>query len=206
MKIVFISGPPRCGKDTAAQLIATEAAEKMALDKFAIELKERCHSAYRLMLQNGMPIPWHYFEGTKDVPLAAFEGRSPRSAYIEFYRHWVEPVCGAGALGRWLVKRVKHFTALMLSRGQAIPGMVISDAGRREDCIPVIREWGADSCILIRLSREGCTFKGDSRRDFTLRDLGVRTETVVNPGDTIAGLSNAIRRAVPVLYMKLILP
>jgi len=206
VRVVFVSGPPRCGKDAAGLIIAKEGAHPMALDKFAIELKERCHSAYRLMTHRAMPLPWGYFEEQKDVPLAAFEGLSPRQAYVEFFQKWVGPVCGRDALGRWLVKRVKHFAEIMRKNGQVVPGIIITDAGRREDCLPVVSEWGALNMVQVRLSREGCTFEGDSREDFDLRNVGVRTEKVVNPGDTLAGLSNALRAAFPGLFHKILTP
>jgi hypothetical protein len=205
VRIILVSGPPRAGKDTAGQLLCAHAVGPLALDKLAVDLKERCHAAYRLFDgRTRMPLRHDYFEAQKDVMLQCFEGLTPRQAYVKFFQCWVEPVVGAGALGMWMVRRQMALMRYGLEKGMVMPaGLVITDAGRVEDCLPVIRQHGAESCTQLRVERDGCTFEGDSRVDFDLSSRGVRVATVRNPGDTMAGLLNRLREAAPWLFIEI---
>lgn len=205
-QVVLLNGPPRSGKDTVAHIICSTAAHgPWVHDKFAVELKERCHAAYRLYdSRSGLPVHHNYFEKQKDVPLQLFEGLTPRRAYIEFYEKWVAPVCGKDALGRWLVERVGYF---MFQQEKNLPAakrncaMVISDAGTPEAVQKVVDRFGTDACTLINIERDGCTFEGDSRKKFEIP--GIRTCTLRNPGDTVESLLAAVRAAAPHLYIEI---
>lgn len=207
LRIVFINGPSRSGKDTAGLVICKEAANgPWVLDKFAAELKGRCHGAYKLVDgRTGRPIPFDAFEGQKDVPLDAFNGLSPRQAYIKFFENWVLPVHGEGALGRWLIQRIDFFMEhLKEARPDYVPrGVVITDAGRRRECLPLVEKYGAENCTLIDIERDGLSYDGDCRGRFGLEDMGVRRCRVKNPGDSLSGLSLALRDAAPHLFLEI---
>jgi hypothetical protein len=164
MKIVFLNGPPRCGKDFAGQLLLL-LDPGIRVDKFARKLKEATHALY------GMPELAHdAFEDRKDTPLPEFLALTPRQAYIAVSERYMKPMHGVDVFGRMLLKDLRSAWT-----GTA----VITDSGFAAEAKPLLEWAGPANCTLVRIHREGCTFEGDSR---SYIDLPVRTIDIVNPG------------------------
>jgi hypothetical protein len=204
MKVILVNGPPRCGKDTLGHLLVKHLpnGKSLMLAPIEVELKERCHGAYRLYHGKGV-VPHNAFEAVKEMPSEYFEGRSPRDAYISFFRSWVKPVCGEDALGRWLVARIERLMKIPQIR-MCTKGIIALNVGRRADCMPIVTWARAENCTLIKLTRDGCSYKGDSREDVNLDDLGVPTISVRNPGDHT--FLNRVREAAPHLFIETEVP
>lgn len=195
MKIVFINGAPRSGKDSAGNMIAAEAPGKWISTKFATEVKERCHAAYRLTEAiGGRPFQHGHFEYVKDEPSILFHGRSPREAYKALSEKFMKPLHGKDIFGRMLVDRIHQFNR------RDIDGFVITDSGFVEEAVPVVKEFGADNCMLLRLHRKGFTFRGDSRSLINLIPLGVKTYDVNSPDGDLPGLLENIKQKMPFLF------
>lgn len=188
--LYLINGAPRSGKDTVAEILSQRLGCKTR--KLARELKERAHAMY------GSGFAHDYFERTKDKPEPFFLGLTPREVYIRFHEQYLKPVHGPEILGRLLIDREDRDARLMrtVPIWQQPIGVSISDAGQREQCLPLVRAWGAENVILIRLHREGVSWN-DNREPINLTDLGVRMVHLTNPGDTIENLNKAVRAILP---------
>jgi hypothetical protein len=187
MKIIFINGAPRSGKDSAGLMMKKELPGTWHLAKLSAGMKERCHAAY------GMHAAHDTFEEVKDQKLDCFLGLSPREAYIHFSETWMKPVHGDDVFGQFMAQQL----SLM---GPEVDGVLITDSGFACEAEPIVRAFGKDACTLIRLHRHGFTFEGDSRSLIDLCPLGVSTYDVKSPEGDLPGLLNNIKREVPFLF------
>lgn len=143
--IIFLNGPPRSGKDTAAWFIQKRL-RNCAHYKLSRPLKE----GVRCMMQ------WSHadvanIEMVKDVPLPKLNDYSYRQLQIDFFAFMKEHF-GESVLGEVAVRAMKTMI---------FNHCVISDAGRPAELTPIIDVW--KDVGLIELSREGCSFENDIR-------------------------------------------
>ena len=131
LKILLLNGPPRCGKDTAAKILADliPGAWDYKLSK---RLKEMTHGLYGV-LENYYGV-WRiashdYFESRKDEPATELRGLTPRQAYIEVSERYIKPVHGQGALGAWLAADLLHNPPAFAT---------ISDTGFRAEALQIV--------------------------------------------------------------------
>tara|TARA_R110002167_G_C12707228_1_gene655097 strand:- start:11082 stop:11636 length:555 start_codon:yes stop_codon:yes gene_type:complete len=170
MQIIFLNGPPGCGKDHAATVLG---GFRM---KMAKELKERTHAACLLFDRNGRPRPHDFFEAVKDKPNALFGGSTPRAAYIAMSEGFIKPIFGDSALGMWLADSISNMA-------HPANDFLITDSGFRGEAEEVVDRFGAPMCTLLRIHRAGYDYSNDSRGYIDLSDLGVRSADVDNLGD-----------------------
>ena len=169
MKIILFNGPPRSGKDFAAECV------KGRRMKMAKRLKEMTHGALGLMDQFGRPLRHDFFEDRKDVPLADFRGATPRACYIQMSEGFIKPLYGEGALGMWLaedIQRMAHKDAVF----------TVSDSGFRAEAEELVKVFGPEVLRLVRVHRDGYDYSGDSRGYIDLADLGVPCRDITNCG------------------------
>lgn len=156
MTILYLNGPPRSGKDTLAGILKGKY-EGTIVYPFARELKERVNRAYELDL------PWDHFEDRKDEPADEFYGRTPRSVWIQFSEHFMKPLHGRDIFARLWIEAVEYLTdfddpeELIIIPDSGFPGEV--DYVART----INQEHPGHAQHLVRMVREGCSFKGDSR-------------------------------------------
>lgn len=149
--IVFLNGPPGSGKDTLAAEVQKGLSGSKVV-KFAKILKERTHALY------GQPdLPHDHFEAVKDQPQCLFQGMSPRQAYIAVSEVYMKPMHGTGVFGNFLAHEMQLDAETKV--------FLISDSGFSSEAVPVLRTFGVENCLLVRIHAEGrgCTFAGDSR-------------------------------------------
>jgi hypothetical protein len=147
--IIFLNGPPGSGKDTLGIKLA-QTYTGFEIAKFAWEVKERCHALY------GRPdYPYDYFEECKDLPNEFFLGKTPREAYIAFSEMYMKPLHGEGVFGELLLKRM----AGQLSYAR---GFVITDSGFESEAQALLKHYGVNNCLLVRIHGRG-DFSKDSR-------------------------------------------
>lgn len=174
MRLILVNGAPRSGKDTAGEIICRLYPHGRAYQvKLAQQLKERTHRAYGLE-----GISHSHFEDRKDQPLAEFMGISPRQAYIAMSERFLKPLHGDDVLGRLLNDKLQRW----LASGIPIECAVVTDSGFRGEAEVLVRAVGAPSTTLVRLTRPGCAYEGDSRGLIDLSDLGVLCLDVANDG------------------------
>lgn len=177
--VVFLNGPPRSGKDTAAAHLAKR--EGWRACGFAHELKEMTHRLY------GLAAAFDHYEDMKDVALGQFGGVSPRRAYIAVSEHLMKPLHGADVFGHMWLRRWEREHAPFASFA-AVP-----DSGFRPEAEAVLASVGRGNALLIRLHREGCTYANDSRGYISPPD--VRTVDIENCGP-VAYLHRCIDEAI----------
>jgi hypothetical protein len=174
VRVIFISGPPRAGKDTAAGILQDllGGPPLARVVHLASSLKDFTHRAY------GISGPFDQFDERKDARHWKFNGASPRTAYINMWRY-LSTVHGPEVLGLDL-----EMTVMDLDGASGTNVWIVPDLGRRDDALPVIRRLGVDRVFHVRMIRKGTTFEGDSRVDVDLSDLGVAVRTGYNSGTT----------------------
>jgi hypothetical protein len=169
-RLVLISGPGRSGKNTAGKAIA----EFYGADHFAISdrLKVETHSHF------GLPghLAVDHFEDCKDEPNAAFDGMTPRQAYIHVSEEIIKPRLGEDYLGRCALERLADPRFSL---------KVVSGVGFLDEVLPLVEAVGADRCMHLRIMPArgmGVDIK-DSRQVLDLTPHGIATVQLVNTFD-----------------------
>lgn len=172
--IILVNGPPRSGKDTLGEHLLSRY-PSFDLVKFAWDLKERTHALY------GRPeLPHDHFEDVKDQPSAFFMGLTPRQAYIHVSETYFKPVHGVETFGNLFLKRLEE-------KHKYARGFIVTDSGFEDESIPVLRHFGVDNCILVRIRDRG-DFSNDSR---SFLELPVYTIDISNGGSKYQFLRQA---------------
>lgn len=162
-KIIFLNGPPSSGKDTGANYLfknikdmrlfkmshplKTSLAEFFSLNRFDAERYKDDPNHPVIIDHEGMPWTW-------------------RQVQISLSEDWAKKQFGEDVFGRLAV-------AYLLNSKTTARYTTISDSGFKHEVGPIIKTFGPGNCLLIRLSREGCTFEGDSRSYLELDNFGV---------------------------------
>lgn len=161
MKIFFLNGPPRSGKDTAGYLLADMLRERgyqVTVRKFSQILKEGTHALFE------MPrAPHDAFEDLKDKPLVEFMGATPRQAYIAVSERLMKPLFGEDVFGRMLARNLRR--DMVGVEGDAL---IITDSGFVPEALALLSEFPKAEAVVIRMHRKGCDFGSDSRGYITL--------------------------------------
>ena len=166
-KIILFNAPPGAGKDTAALYLVNNI-KNCKLDKFARVLKERTHALY------GFPErDFRYYENIKDIPSKDFLGLTPRQAYIKVSENYFKPIHGEKIFGEILSKELDKISEKIIA---------ISDSGFKEEAKVLIKKYGAQNILLIKIHRNGYNFSEDSRNYINL-DMDVESYWVNNRGD-----------------------
>ena len=166
-KVIFVNGPKRSGKDTATLFAVKHFGARHY--KMAWPMKSAVAAMFGLSHEEER----HYFEtDAKDAPQARFFGKSPRQVLIDYSERWAKQLFGDDIFGELAVRFIQSPTEA--------PFTIISDSGFRGEAARVVGWLGAARCMMIQLSRPGCTFEGDSRSYVDLTDLGVTTVELHN--------------------------
>jgi hypothetical protein len=170
MKIVFLNGPPGCGKDTAVSHLVPYL--HFAHLKFAAPIKR--------MVCGLLNEDTRWLEENKDVrhrTLALADGAviantdTPRQLLIALSEELLKRRYGSDFFGRVMVNEISKTASKLV---------LISDSGFLGEAEPVIRKFGPPNCLQIQLSRDGCTFAGDSRSYW--ERPGIVRRLIVNRG------------------------
>lgn len=169
MKILFLNGPPRSGKDTAASYLHDKYGAYTT--KFAKALKEATHALYGLGA-----LPDDHFEVSKSKPNKVFFGLTPRQAYIKVSEELVKPVLGKDFFGQVMLETCKR------AEGEGHDLIAISDSGFADEAQPLIDYFGPEQVYLVHIYAEsrGCTFENDSRSYIKLPGLPLDNVWVLN--------------------------
>lgn len=159
-KIIILNGPPRCGKDTAANAIESYyGADTCKHMKISQPLKDISQMVFGQ--------PYQVLEMNKEKELPKFN-ISYRDAQIGTFQQLI-PVFGAEWLGYCMVNAINAAEQ---------PYFVLSDGGRMEDIRPLIPFFGPENLMIVQIMREGCNFLGDIRSYIAAYD--VRTRPIIN--------------------------
>lgn len=172
--VIFLNGPPRCGKDTIGRYMQTNYRGVVRL-AMATYLKAVAHSVAGLDRASE-----DYFEGSKDKPSKQLPYNTkthnfytPREWYIFVAEKMLKPNLGSSFFGTRLLKTMEEFNSL-----DEIPtAFVITDSGFAEEAEPIIQHGGGETyeCHTIHIYRKGYTFASDSRNYWINPNINHRT-------------------------------
>lgn len=160
MKIVFLNGPPGSGKDTAAAALVRRMRNARQY-KMAQPIINAIRGTFNIDYPTWKGLMTPEF---KELPSDKLFGMTPRNAMISFSEDWIKPRFGRTTFGRLALRE------LMDSKMDLC---AISDSGFREECLSLVSFYKAENCLVIQLSRDGCTFANDSRSHLDLTDVNV---------------------------------
>lgn len=148
-KIVFLQGPPRCGKDTIGAMLEhmLSAYENVSAEqlKFATPINEWMMSTFGVDCNDGHD---------KEIGCIELFGRGRRETAIWYSEQVMKPRFGPEVFGEIMVNKLKSMRRDFF---------IITDSGFKDEAIPVVEEFGPERCISIKVSREGRDFNSDSR-------------------------------------------
>lgn len=171
IKVIFLNGPPRSGKDTVARFLE-EHLGAIHL-KFATPFKKAAHALF------GLDCSSEHFDLAKDDALWDFMYQTPRQVYIDLSEKYAKVRYHKEFFGQILLRRI-----LILTAWGEKKSFVISDSGFAEEALTIVNKIGAENCLLVRIYREGYTFEKDSRSYITLP--GVDRVSLMNDGNLIS--------------------
>lgn len=183
IKVVLLNGPPRAGKDTLAAKLVTKFhtanvnGRHAAVAKFAAPLKTAAAAIYCFNNQ----AEFAHFDSAeeKDKPSDVFLGKTCREVQIGISEVYAKPFHGETVFGQMLVNRLKAEAREVLGFGEEAI-FFVSDSGFRPEAEEIVKAFGAENVLLVRILREGFTYEGDSRGYINLDDLDVETLEVTN--------------------------
>lgn len=168
MKVILINGPPRVGKNTAANMIS-EVVPNCQVIGFSHHLKRMVHGIY--LGRAGWDLDPDAFDNCKDTPQTMLAGMSWRKAYIFYSENVIKPLHGKEWFGEQFCRTANLSCADLV---------VVPDSGFVQEAERTVREFGAANVRLVRLYKDGCTFVGDSRDYIGLKHLGVTEHEIIN--------------------------
>ena len=151
--IILLNGPPRCGKDTAAEFITLMVGNsKVQHMKMSRPLKSAIRGIFGFT-----HIEVHALESCKDQSKREdgpeFADLSYREMQIKLFEHLKETY-GPGILGQIFVRHDRH----TMKRHT-----VVSDAGLTVEIEPIVEAYPYKDIGLIQIRRPGCNFDNDIR-------------------------------------------
>lgn len=153
MKFLLLNGPPKCGKDTVTSELVQYI--KFQHIKFAGPMKRALAAL--------LDVPESAIEAYKDIPSAVLQHPGTvtkehrdtiRQLLISMSEDWLKPKYGPDIFGRIFWQHAKN---------SALPLIIASDCGFRDEVERVIGNAGKKNCVLVRIHRADCTFDRDSR-------------------------------------------
>jgi hypothetical protein len=175
--VVFLNGPPGSGKDYAAETLVEHAELLVSSYKFSAPIKDMLGTL--LEVSNGV------IEKTKHLKNDLY-GVTTRQMLIDLSEKYMKPCYGKDIFGRICATRMAEEIQNNDTYKEEQPDIfVISDSGFDYEAKSVLQLFGNENALLIRLHRDGHSFKGDSRSYIELDD--VRTVDINNDGSTAFG-------------------
>lgn len=151
--LVLFNGPPRSGKDTAAERVLSTGAGAQHI-KLSAVLKNMTHDLYGINRNRKIPVTFDHFEDVKDKPRQEFYGLTPRDAYINVAERLLKPVHGDTFFAEVTLKEFHE------SKQNIV---VVSDLGFQLEYNYFRRKLPADQILVVRVDRPGTDFSKDSR-------------------------------------------
>lgn len=192
-KAILLNGPPRSGKDYAANVLVNDINDEYLtlLERFSLPLK---HAVLGLLDVFSLDDPLAIeLEAKKDEAYHLFRGKTYRQMQIGLSEQFIKPFVGKEQFGHWLVHRIKKHEEFSKTYYHNAPiAFVVPDSGFAHEADPVIQYLGAENVLLLQITRDGTNFDNDSRSYITLPDI--HTIEVHNNGDE--AYSNTVLKAV----------
>ncbi len=173
---IVLNGPPYSGKTHIANTITNELRAHMRKTVIA-----HPQGAAELVMQDSFAAPMKHFISTilgvkykdlkKDVMVAALRGYTPRQFLISLSEDHIKPIYGEDFYGRAMLHRVGRLEPQPLY-------MVVDDSGFEEEIEPITKR------LVIKLTRPGCSYEGDSRNYLSEFDYELANDGTLDELDT----------------------
>lgn len=169
-RCILFNGPPRSGKDTAANIVLANFDNPIYRDRFSMPLKSSILSWFGESIGSDFE---KYLESRKDEPEPLLGGLSYREAQIDLSEKYIKPLYGKTAFGDWQAHRCKRFIndANRIFPADAETLTLIPDSGFSYEAGPIVELYGPANVLLMRLHRDGASFSRDSRAYIELPDI-----------------------------------
>lgn len=171
--VVFLNGPPGSGKDYAAKVLEEAPDLTVVHYKFAEPLKEMASALLEA------PVSW--IEQNKQTILPLY-GVNVRQILIDISEKYMKPCYGKDIFGKIAAEHISEEMQWNDANDEEQPDIyVFSDCGFDSEVHHVLKLFGNENALLVRLYREGHSYEGDSRSYIELPD--VLTSEIYNKGD-----------------------
>jgi hypothetical protein len=160
MKIILLSGPPGCGKDTFGSMLEkalwVDAVPNSMQLKFAGPIKEFFKNTY--CHGDQAEFEWYEKRENKDIPHDALMGKTPREIQIAYSEMFMKPFHGSDIWGRMLGDKIQYEMT-----HNEIEYFIVTDLGFESEYDYLQNRYGSENIIIIEIRRKGCDFSKDSR-------------------------------------------
>lgn len=186
VKIIWLNGPPQCGKDTAARIIQNKFKSRCYHSKLAAPIENSIRNLFKYLPDRTWKI---LREKNKDLISSELLNKSLREIFISFSEDWAKKVFGEGVFGELALRNLTN----VLEQSPNTDLVVFSDSGFIQEIEPIIKKFGASNNLIIRIYRDGYTFNNDSRS--YLFNTGVTEIDIYNYG-SLENFSNSLINAI----------
>lgn len=188
--VVAFNGPPRAGKDTAANLLADMLDKSIWVNAPVVRLPLAQPMREAAMGLIGLPYNFAGYDITKDMPQDLLGGMTLRQLMIAFSEEFMKPRFGSDIWCEiWHNSIPTGFAGIVL----------IPDLGFQKEVDFLERRFGAERVVVVQVSREGRSYNGDSREpclgtnNFLLENDGTLEDVATEVGRLIGRLTNKYR-------------
>lgn len=167
-KMILFNGPRHSGKDTAADFVWSTYPNTMRF-----KLSGPIKSAIAAMFELSSAQIAH-LESIKTEPTPLLFGRSYVETQINFSEMWAKEFFGVRVFGNLAARKIETSASSLF---------VCSDSGFDYVAAPLLKHIGLSNTLLLKLTRSGKSFDGDSRDYIDLP--GVSTIWLDNSGSVV---------------------
>lgn len=147
--IILFNGAPSSGKSEASRYIS------VAYGAHKFNFKDKLVNLTKEIF-NIEDEEWNFYysrENKDSVSIDKAGGKTAREALIFVSEVLVKPRFGKDYFGRCAIEAIKDINKTL----------VCGDCGFDQEVRPVIDHFGKDRVFLVKITRDGCSFKNDSR-------------------------------------------
>ena len=156
----IFNAPPNAGKDHAAKFCKEylDYGYAASTHQFKEKLFELVMAIY--CVEEETFFSFYDDRILKETPMVLFGGLSPRQAMIKVSEEVIKPVYGKEYFGKAVAETV---------RNENCDFVFFSDGGFLDEIFPLLKV--CDTVDIVRLTRPGCSFDGDSRTYINIEDV-----------------------------------
>lgn len=163
-KIFILNAPMQCGKDTAANILASEHGFEKA--GFKDPMYEMLAASLGMSHAFGHVMELYETQGWKDTPNTRLNDKTPRDMMIHISENFFKPFFGPGIFGQRLAEGIMNMEELS---GEL--SWVISDCGFDAEVKELDSQF-PDRVVIVQFEREGFRdFGTDSRNWVNIKEI-----------------------------------